>query len=165
MTWRSNDPALNIALGNVIGVTSIDKFGRTTNADTGIITDIWDRANVTHNQPIWVAPTQARIHNIVSSNGGDDGNPAGAGARTIRVFGLTDWDTKEVSEDIVLNGVGAIATQNSYVIIHRMFVLTKGATNVNIGFITATAAVDGTVTAQINPSQGQTQKAILGIPA
>jgi hypothetical protein len=155
---------LQVALGNVPGMSAINKFGRSTNVDTGIETDIWDRANPTDDQPIWVAPTQARIHNIVSSSTSDVAT-TGAGARTIRVFGLTSWSTKEISEDISMNGTTNVATINSYVIIHRMRVLTKGATSVNVGTITATAVTDGTVTAQINPDQGQTQMAIYGWPS
>lgn len=143
----------------------INKFGRSTNVDSGIDTDIWDGANATLDQDIWVAPTQARVHNIVSADAGDDGSPAGVGARTIRVYGLTAWDSPEVSEDITMNGVGAVATTNSYVIIHRMKVLTKGATSSNVGIIKATAVTDNTITAQINAGNGQTLMAIYGIPS
>lgn len=165
LTNMANDPLLEIALGNVAGQSAVNKFGRTTNADSGILTDIWDRANTTDDQDIWVAPTQARTHQIVSSSASDDGDPAGVGARTIQLYGLTDWDTAEVSETITMNGTSNVATANQYVIIHRMKVLTKGATSSNVGTITATADTDGTVTAQINAGEGQTQMAIYGIPS
>lgn len=157
--------ALELANGVFSGYSHINKFGKSTNVDSGVDTDIWDRANAVDDDDIWTAPTQARIHNIASSSGSDDGDPVGVGARTLRVFGLTSWGAKEVSEDITLDGVTPVATSNAYVIIHRMQVLTKGATAANVGIITATAAVDGTVTAQINAGEGQTQMAIYGVPS
>ena len=154
---------LEVSKGNIAGHSAVNKFGR---APTGIqttATDVWDRATAGVLQPIWVAPTQARIHQIVSGDAND--TSGGTGARTIRIYGLTGWGAAEVSEDITMNGITNVATSNSYVIIHRMKVLTKGATAVNIGAITATADTDGTVTAQMNDGEGQTQMAIYGIPS
>lgn len=157
MTYITNvDPHLEIARGNIAGQSKVNKFGRNTSVGT-TAEDIWDGGG------IWIAPTTARTHDIASDNAAD--TSAGAGARTIRVFGLTGWGSAEVSEDITMNGTSNVATANSYVIIHRMLVLTKGATDVNVGTITATAQTDATVTAQINPSEGQTQMAIYGIPS
>lgn len=144
----------------------VNKFGRTTNADSGTATDIWDGANPTDNQPIWLAPTQARIHDIVSTDVNDDGSPAGTGARTVRIYGLTDWASLEVSEDVTLNGTSSVATANSYVIIHRMEAIPPfGASGPNVGDIKATAQTDNTLSAQINAGNGQTGMAIFGIPS
>lgn len=163
--WTTqNDTMLEIVRGAVNGFLSVIKFGRTTNADLNVDTDIWDRANATDDQDIFTAPTIARVHQITSTSTSDDGDPAGVGARTIRVYGLTSWTSAETSEDITMNGTSNVATTNSYVIIHRMQVLTKGATSSNVGAITATADTDGTVTAQIVAGAGQTQMAIYGIP-
>lgn len=156
---------LEIPMGSHGGISSEDKFGKSTNVDNGVVTDIWDRANTVDDDDIWTAPTQARTHQIKSSSSSDDGDPVGVGARTIKIFGLVDWDTAEVNETITLNGTGNVPTINQYVIIHRLQVLTKGATSINVGIITATADTDTTVTAQINVGEGQTQMAVYGIPS
>lgn len=157
------DGILDLARGNISGMTHVNKFGRAVAGVQTTSTDIWDRADATPTQQIWVAPTQARVHDIASTVNGD--TAAGTGARTMEVFGLTDWDTAETSEVVILNGTAGTQTSNSYVVIHRMKVLTKGADHVNAGVITATAQTDSTVTAQINVDEGQTQMAIYGFPS
>lgn len=157
------DYYLEVARGNVTHAYGVNKFGSATNCDNGIATDIWDGANATTDQDIWVAPTVARAHVIASSHADDD--VTGAGMRTVRIYGLPDWDTAEVSEVITLDGTTDVTTTNSYVIIYRMRGLTYGANETNTGYITATAVTDGTLTAQINPGNGQTQMMIFGIPS
>jgi len=157
------DYALEVSRGNVNGVSAVNKFGRSTNVDTEN-TDIWDVANSTDDQPIWLAPTAARIHSIVSTSAADAA--AGTGALSLTVYGLTDWDTKETSETVTLTGATPVNTVGSYVIIHRMVCNYQASTtSANVGVITATAATDSTITAQINALEGQTQMAIYGFPS
>jgi hypothetical protein len=162
------DFGVEVSLGNVPGYTKINKFGLALDADSGIATDVWDGADGTTSTDVWVAPTQARVHAIVSTDidDSDSGgvNPQSTGMRTVRVYGLQTWSSAESSEDVTLDGTTAVNTSNSYVIIHRMKGLTFGSTGSNEGIIKATAAVDGTITAIIQAGQGQTQMAIYGIP-
>lgn len=154
-----------LALGNIAWRTHVNKFGEAPTGIQATATDVWSRADAVPTQQIWLAPTAARIHVLVSDSANDDGDPVGTGARTIRLYGLKTWDSNESSEVVTLNGVGAVNTANSYVIIHRMKVLTMGAAGPNVGTISATAAVDGTVTAVILPGDGQTEMAIYGVPS
>jgi len=163
--------ALEIARGNVSGMTSVNKFGENTDIDADVRADIWDGGKTVGALPagtslIWLAPTAAAKHNIVSTSGSDDGNPVDVGARTLRIYGLPDWDTAEVNEDVTMNGTTDVLTSNLYVIIHRMEVLTSGGTSINVGTITATATAPSatTVTARIEAGQGQTHMAIYGVP-
>lgn len=154
--WRPKE-LLDISNGLVPGHAAVNKFGRNSEIDSGDSEDVWDGGDD------WVAPTTARLHDVKSTSGND--TSAGTGARTVEVYGLTGWSTAEVSETVTLNGTTNVATSNSYVIIHRMKVLTAGSGAINAGDITATAQTDATVTAQITAGEGQTLMAIYGIPS
>jgi hypothetical protein len=159
----TKDYWLEVCRGNVAGVSWVNKFGRNTNVDSGVATDIWDLTT----QPVWVAPTASRGHTISSTFAGDSGS--GVGARTLQIYGLTGWESPETSETLELAGTSAVYTANDYVIIHRMQVLTKGSvaggTSSNIGTVTAMALTDETTTAMLTPGEGQTLMAIYGIPS
>jgi hypothetical protein len=163
--FAARDFGVEVARGKVAGFLRVNKFGAAPDGLQSTATDLWSRADSTPTQQIWLAPTAARVHAIVSSSASDDGSPVGVGARTLRVWGLKTWDLAETSEDVTLDGTTPVNTAQSYVIIHRMKVLTSGATNINVGTITATAATDSTVTAVILAGDGQTEMAIYGVPS
>lgn len=160
----NGDYGLNVSRGLIPGMSPLHKFGKTDNADNGVATDIWDGSTVgVPASLIWAAPTTARTHQIVSASAND--TSAGTGCRTLRIYGLTGWGAKEVSEDITMNGTTNVATANQYVIIHRMKSLTWGSAGPNVGDITATADTDATITAMFLAGMGQTEMAIYGVPS
>lgn len=144
-----------IATGQIPGTTFIEKFGRNADVDISPGNEfIWSRGGV------WVPPTQARIHNLTSSD--PDDTILGSGAGQVKVIGLdASWNPQE--ETIDMDGAGVSATSGFYVIVHRMEVVSCGATGFNEGTIIATAAVDGTVTSEIPLGKGKTLMAIYGV--
>ena len=112
------DYTLEVGRGNVSGVTCVQKFGTAPSGIQTTTTDIWSRADATPTQQIWLAPTAARVHSIVSSSAQDASG--GTGALSIIIYGLQDWNSAESSETVTLTGTTPVNTVNSYVIIHRM---------------------------------------------
>jgi len=159
--------SLEVALGNVTGVRGINKFGKNIEVDSGVTADVWTGGKTLASggtSLIWVAPTAARTHTIASTDAND--TSGGSGALTVKIWGLTSWTTTEVNETVTMNTGTPPTTSNSYVIIHRMQVITTGAGGTrNAGLITATATTDATVTARIEIGEGQTHMAIYGIPS
>lgn len=163
----SRNFALEVARGNISGMSSVNKFGRSPDGIQTTATDIWDRADAAATQQIWIAPTAARVHALVSDSDldGKTAAPSSVGMRTMEISGLQTWGTAETTEIVTLDGTTPVNTVSSYVIVHRMKMLTHGTSGPNVGTITATAATDGTVTAQIDPGTGQTEMAIYGVPS
>ena len=71
-----NDP-LQFAAGSFANIKTVNKFGRCSDVDTGLRTDITDTSTGASRD--WIAPTEARIHAIESDNTAD--KAAGTGAR------------------------------------------------------------------------------------
>lgn len=152
------DYGLEVARGQISDVEAVNKWGRNIDIN-GTSADVWDGPTA-----VWIPPAQSRIHDIASTSALDTA-PQGAGARTIQIWGLPNWDDCEITEVIEMNGTSDVPTVNAYAIIHRMQVITKGATAGNVGTITATSPADGSVTALISPDIGQSRMAILGVPS
>lgn len=93
--------------------------------------------------------------------GGDDANSTGA--RTLRVTGLSSAYA-EITEDVTLAGTVSVNTTKSYLRINSMEVLTVGSNGAAVGNITATAAVDGTVTAKILAGNNQAFNGVFTVP-
>ena len=158
----STDPMLDIPAGISGFESSVNKFGKAPDVDTGTATDVWDGADGAISTDVWVPPTIARVHDIVSTLAIDT-NSAGIGARTVEIQGLdTNWDLQ--TETVNMNGTTNVATANSYRRIFRMKVVTAGTLGINAGKITATAQTDATVTAVIQVGNNQTLMAIYTVP-
>ncbi len=161
-TIHTGNP-LDFAIGAVNGVSTINKYGHNGIIASAATADVWDKG-LTGGQLLWIAPTAARIHTIASTSAADDAGSTGA--TTVDVYYLADWDTEQRVERVSGDLNAGIAMSNAAVIIHRMIVIPQAtSTSINVGIISATAASDGTVTAQIGAGDGQTHMAIYGIPS
>jgi len=160
----TRDFLLEASRGNITDVTTEAKFGRNIEIDSGTTADVWDGGNSGDVSLIWLAPTAARIHTIASTSASD--TTGGTGANSIKIYYLPDWDTAETTETVTGDLNAGIAMNNAAVMINRMEVIIQStSTTINAGIITATAATDGTITAQIKIGAGQTQMAIYGLPS
>ena len=150
------DFRLEVARGAIPGFDLVFVGGRNIDIDTGGFEDVWDGGG------IWVAPTVARIHDLVSDSASD--TLAGTGARTIRVKGL-DGSGLRTEETLNLNGTTNVPTVTAYDIIYELSILSVGSGGENVGTITATAQTDLTVTAQINPTNNHSLMAVYQVPS
>jgi len=153
---RAYDFFFEAGRGAITNYSTVLKFGRNVDVDTGATEDIWDGGG------IWVAPTTARLHTIVSGSASD--TSAGTGARTVEIYGLGDTGLLQ-TETITMAGTSDVTTTLEYTMIHRMIVRAAGSGGGNVGIVSATAITDATVTAQIAISNNQTLMAIYQVPS
>ena len=155
--WFS-DPNLVISADQLRGASHINKFGHNACIAACTIEDIWDLGGT------YVYPTTARIHDIASTSACD--GPCGIGGLTLEINGL-DINFNEIKETVTLNGTCNVPTENAYIRVNRMKIITVGSNNYTVGQVTATAQTDGTVSAAILAGQAggnQTHMAIYTIP-
>lgn len=132
----------------------INKFG--TNMDVDAAEDIWDGGGT------YAWPAAAAVTTIVSSSTDDDGDPAGTGAQTVKVYGLnSDW--LMMDETVTMNGTSAVTLSNQYLRVFRAHTVAVGSGEVNAGNIQVKHGA--TVLAQISAGKGQTLMALYTIPA
>jgi hypothetical protein len=145
------------------GVAAKDAVLNDTNLDHSVVKTVDSETQLT------LEPTHhANQMGPIGFNNGDSyriATPASTGASIVHMWGL-DSDMVERQEFVILNGVSNVATSRAYWRIYRIHIdgAASRITN-NVGNISATAVTDGTVTAQINATNGQTLMAIYTIPA
>lgn len=151
-----DDYSLAVAVGAVGGVSTIRKFGRNIDIDTGATEHIWSAGGILS----WL--TSASAMEALSSDAND--TSAGSGAQQIFVQGL-DGSFNEISETVIMNGITAVALANTYTRIQRAFVSRIGTYSTgNAGDITIRVASGGSTQASIMTGIGQTQKSQFTIP-
>jgi len=152
-SMANKDYMLEVAAGNISGVSSVNKFGANTDVASGVEEDVWD-AGGTYTFPLTADITQ--IKQSVTQ-------VAMQGA-TIEVEGLdTNWDyvTQNVDLDVT-DTTTPMALSTPLRRIFRMRVLEDVVATENI--IATNAGLTVTY-AQITPNNNQTEMAIYTVPA
>lgn len=145
---------LQVAKGQVVGASTVNKFGANPNVGTTEET-IWaNGGNIT-----W--PAAAFTAYIVSSDAAD--TSAGTGARTVTVSGL-DADYKDKTASVTLNGTSAVAISGTWLRINRAFVTSSGTGGAAAGTITIQDVGATVVYANLGLGN-QTQMAVYTVPA
>jgi hypothetical protein len=156
------EDALDIARGNVVGQSTVHKFGRGADIDTadGFVV-LWDGAEYNAALKTYTYSTTADIDRISSDNNSD--------TVAIEITGLdTNWDL--VTQTKTLTGQTPVALDTSLIRVFRM--KNVGATDLlgNVFCfvnVTTTLGVPDTITntrAMINNGNNQTLMAIYTIP-
>lgn len=151
--------------GKIANVTFVHKFGSAL--------DIGTTLTPVCSSKTYPTPAAAVSLELVSTDNTND-IPAGAGARTVRVYGIQDWDVGEVEQDVALNGTTAVPLTGTWLRVYRMKVLDSGtyATSTapsHNSTITLRVAGAGATWAAINSSGGfgfgQSEIAAYSVPS
>lgn len=156
----SKDHSKEVALGNVAGYQTWNKFGYNEDIDIGTAEVIAEFGGA-FNQRL----DNAEILNIVSDNIADD--VGGTGVTQLVIFGVggTTADSRELITDVVqLDGTSTVNSNLRFWGINRMTIFTSGSNNSNVGTITATAGTSGNTMASMPAGEGTTQQLIFYVP-
>lgn len=145
---------LQVAKGQIVGASSVNKFGANSNVGTTEETIWTNGGNIT-----W--PAAAFTAYIVSSDAAD--TSAGTGARTVTVSGL-DADYKDKTVSVTLNGTSTVAISGTWLRINRAFVTSSGTGGAAAGTITIQDVGATVVYANLGLGN-QTQMAVYTVPA
>jgi hypothetical protein len=105
----NSDPSVDVSSGVVDDQESVNVSGVATAGVETTITDIWD---LTASSQLWIAPTQARIHQLVSSSDLDGKTSAvisiPTGTTTVTIADDTTLDTGAIVINfVVLRGASS----------------------------------------------------------
>ena len=140
------------ALGELPETVIWNKWGYNADVDSAAPETIWTEGGRVS------LLSSAQQMNIASTSTADDGDPAGTGANTLRIWGV-DGSFNEITEDVTLDGTTNVLTTQSFRGINRMSITSAGTGMQNAGTITAKDATSATTQAAIPATEGSTQHA------
>lgn len=157
---RGIDPELDIASGRLSGYTTVNKFGKNSDVDTGTLPeDVWETGGEYTGFPT----TGAETITVVSSSASDTSD--GVGLRTVLIIGL-DASGNVQTETVTLNGTSGATTSNTFLRLHTALALTSGSSLFNVGTVTFRhTTTTANVFLNMQPNRNQTNSAGYTIPA
>jgi len=153
-TVASDDFSVGVALGKYPGWRGFRKFGMNDVVVASTTQEMWPVGTA----KVW--PTTAAVASVVSSDAADTVN-FGTGTWTMTIEGL-DANYDEISETISMTGLTPVLTTAEFLRINRMYGVTAGSSEANVGNITA--SVGGNAQAYIEAAEGQTHQTHYTVP-
>jgi len=147
---RPTEYKYEVAMGKRQGRKTWSKWGYNPDIDSG------SQEIISHFGGTFNIMTTAETLNIVSTSTND--TLAGTGANQVYIIGIGE-DFLVQEEVVNLNGTTPVATDNTWLGINRMNVLSSGSLKANDGIISATSTTFG-IQADIPNGNGVTQQAI-----
>lgn len=144
---------LQVSRNQIMGHSPVYIFGLTTSLGSTAYGPAWE--GLTASGGNYVYPSTAAVMYIYSSSASDT-------AVTIQINGL-DANYNILTEKILLQGTTAVATVNSYLRINSMSTVSGNSVG-NVSLYSNSAKTGGTLYAQINAGNGNTQMSLFTVP-
>lgn len=117
-------------------------------------------------------PATPEEFEVVSDNVADDGSPEGTGARDVIIWGLPADKSQEISvyeppfqsELVVMDGLTAVRTANTYHAVLGARVGQRGSNGANVGNVDVRRASDSNVAVRIEAGRGDARLDTLHVP-
>jgi len=152
----AEDFRYEIALGNINGDTTWNKWGYNDDVDTTATETVWAAGGEL------AYPTTAAKLNLSSTD--VDDTLGGTGANNVVIYGV-DQNRVAVIDVVNLNGTSTVQSNLQFLGVNRIAVYLGGSSGWNEGAITASMADTGDIQAYVPAEQGSTQQAFYYVSA
>lgn len=164
------DYKMEVAKGNIEGVTGLAVVMRNPLCSSTELTDVWGGGGAGHAN--FIPPTTAVALEIVSDNAADT-NTSGLGAWSVLINTLDDDYKVQTPEVVLLAGITPVAIAGTHFRPHHLtatsgaFVLTANqtATQTNVGNITIREVGSGNIWMVIRTEVGKSEDSNVTVPA
>ena len=154
-----NTNAVAVAAGHYPHIRLVDVAFRNSDVDVATVPE-----TVSPVGGLIALRSTAAVVEVVSSSAADDGDPAGTGARTVRIDGL-DTNYVEVTETLTLNGTTPVVGTVEFLRINYATVASAGSGKANAGNITLRDSGAGTTRSYIEAGRGRAEVGVFTVPA